>query len=44
MKIIAQNCGYSEDTAFRKAFTKILNMNPLEYRKYIKNRVDLLRK
>ncbi|WP_227554565.1 AraC family transcriptional regulator [Acinetobacter baumannii] len=39
IKIIAQNCGYSEDTAFRKAFTKILNMNPLEYRKYIKNRV-----
>lgn len=39
IKTIAQNCGYSEDTAFRKAFTKILNMNPLEYRKYIKNRV-----
>ncbi len=38
IKTIAQNCGYSEDTSFRKAFTKILNMNPLEYRKYIKNR------
>jgi len=36
IKLIAQKCGYNEDTAFRKAFQKIIRMTPIEYRKYLK--------
>lgn len=41
---IARNCGYSEDTAFRKAFNQIMEMSPAQYRQWMAARTSALQK
>ena len=33
---VASECGYSEDTAFRKAFHQIMEMSPAQYRQWMR--------
>lgn len=35
---VAAECGYTEDTAFRKAFIQVMGMTPTQYRKWIAER------
>lgn len=35
---VATECGYSEDSAFRKAFNLTMEMSPAQYRQWIQNR------
>ena len=39
IKQVALECGYNEDTSFRRAFTQITGMNPAEYRRWAKGRI-----
>jgi len=36
---VAQDCGYSEDTAFRKAFNQVMDMSPIQYRQWMSTRL-----
>lgn len=36
---VAHDCGYSEDTAFRKAFHQIMEMSPAQYRQWMRLKV-----
>lgn len=38
---VAAECGYTEDTAFRKAFGQVMGMTPSQYRKWIEERSSL---
>lgn len=40
IKRVAQACGYSEDTAFRRAFSQLMGMTPVQYRKWAMLRND----
>ncbi|ADM99711.1 GlxA family transcriptional regulator [Dickeya dadantii] len=40
IKRVAQDCGYSEDTAFRRAFSQLMGMTPVQYRKWAMRRND----
>lgn len=40
---IASDCGYAEDTAFRRAFRQIMDMSPTQYREWIRNRIPAQR-
>lgn len=33
---VAHDCGYSEDTAFRKAFNQMMEMSPAQYRQWMR--------
>lgn len=35
---VAAECGYTEDTAFRKAFSQVMGMTPSQYRKWMEAR------
>ncbi|ORM71761.1 GlxA family transcriptional regulator [Pantoea rwandensis] len=35
---VAHDCGYSEDTAFRKAFNQIMEMSPAQYRQWMRDK------
>ncbi|MCA1179817.1 MULTISPECIES: GlxA family transcriptional regulator [unclassified Pantoea] len=35
---VAQDCGYTEDTAFRKAFNQLMDMSPAQYREWMKTK------
>ncbi|ERK08998.1 Transcriptional regulator, AraC family [Pantoea sp. AS-PWVM4] len=37
---IARDCGYSEETAFRKAFNQIMEMSPAQYRQWMAARAS----
>lgn len=37
---IATNCGYTEDTAFRKTFNQIMEMTPAQYRQWMAQRTS----
>ncbi|MBK0122501.1 helix-turn-helix domain-containing protein [Pantoea sp. S61] len=37
---VAQDCGYSEDTAFRKAFNQVMDMSPIQYRQWMSARLS----
>ena len=34
IKQVAAECGYSEDTAFRRAFSQQMEMTPTQFRKW----------
>ncbi|KUM43263.1 GlxA family transcriptional regulator [Pseudomonas sp. EpS/L25] len=38
IKQVALNCGYNEDTSFRRAFAQVTGMNPADYRRWAKGR------
>ncbi|WP_192457386.1 GlxA family transcriptional regulator [Musicola keenii] len=38
IKQVAEECGYSEDTAFRRAFSQLMGMTPTQYRKWAAQR------
>lgn len=40
IKRVAQACGYSEDTAFRRTFSQLMGMTPVQYRKWAMLRND----
>ncbi|WP_350312637.1 helix-turn-helix domain-containing protein [Dickeya fangzhongdai] len=42
IKQVARECGYSEDTAFRRAFSQLMGMAPIQYRKWALLRNDNL--
>lgn len=37
---VATECGYTEDTAFRKAFIKIMGVTPVQYRRWVADRAS----
>lgn len=37
---VALDCGYSEDTAFRKAFNQAMDMSPAQYRQWMRARTS----
>ncbi|MDZ7280019.1 helix-turn-helix domain-containing protein [Pantoea eucrina] len=40
IKQVAAECGYSEDTAFRKAFNQVMEMSPAQYRQWMVTRAN----
>lgn len=38
IKQVATQCGYNDDTVFRRAFSQLIGMSPADYRRWSRGR------